>query len=128
MVTNPAPDASEAPVQCDGCYVFLRPDEARDPNTLEYYLHLHIKPEEVVDELTVPALHEYLVRVLRERWPDQLLLKHGVDHVRHTLRQATALHGMAFKRGGIDNPGAFFRWLLKQPPLMNDPKENPFDD
>ena len=33
----------------------------------------------MIDQLTVPALHEYLIAVLGERWPDQLLLKYGVD-------------------------------------------------
>ena len=109
--------------QCGVCFNFYEP---ADPNTLEYYVHLHLSPEEVVDELTVPALHAYLVAVLKERWPDQLLLKHGVEHVQSTLRQATALYGLAFKKGGIKNPPAYFRWLLRQPALMDDPKENPF--
>ena len=65
--------------QCEVCFAY---HEITDPNVLDYYVHLHLKPEEVIDQLTVPALHEYLVAVIGERWPDQLLLKYGVDGVR----------------------------------------------
>ena len=70
MTTNPAADLQ----QCEVCGAYY---EVTDPNVLKYYVHLHLKPEEVIDQLTVPALHEYLIAVIGEKWPDQLLLKYG---------------------------------------------------
>ena len=125
-VSELAHDAPDDVQRCEGCYEYMTPHD--DPNTLEYYVHLHLSPEEVVDALTVPALHKYLVAVLKEGWPDQLLLRYGVDHLRLTLRQATALHGHAFGDSDIKNPPGYFRWLLKQPPLMQERQENPFAD
>ena len=83
----------------------------------------------MIDQLTVPALtFAYLVAVIGERWPDQLLLKYGVDRVREVLRMATVSEGLAFQKGGIRIPRAYLRWLLKSAPPQASPQENPFND
>ena len=121
MTTNPDADLQ----QCEVCGAYY---EVTDPNVLDYYVHLHLKPEEVIDQLTVPALHEYLIAVIGERWPDQLLLKYGVDGVRLALHKATVSEGLAFAKGGIRTPAAFLRWLLKTAPPTSGPQVNPFND
>ena len=95
---------------CDVCYVTFVP--VTDPDDLQYYVHLHLEPEELIAQLTVEALHTYLADVIQERWPAQLIGKYGVDQVRQTLMRATALHGLAFERDGIRTPAAYLRWLL----------------
>ena len=121
MTTNPDADLQ----QCEVCFAY---HEITDPNVLEYYVHLHLSPEEVIDQLTVPALHEYLIAVIGERWPDQLLLKYGEAGVRLALRKATVSEGLAFAKGGIRTPAAFLRWLLKTAPPTSGPQVNPFND
>ena len=72
-------------------------------------------------------LRKYLVAVLGERWPDQLLLAHGVDHVRQTLRAGHGPHGLAFRAGGDQlMPAAYFRWLLKSNRPWRPPRRIPF--
>ena len=65
-MTNPQEDAPGDPARgwelCDECESSILP--VTDPNDLGYYVHLHLEPGEVVDALTVPALHKYLVAVL----------------------------------------------------------------
>ena len=116
MTTNPDSDFRQCEV-CRGHYIPIT-----DPNLLDYYVHLHLEPEEVIDQLTVPALHAYLVAVIGERWPDQLLLKYGADYIRQTLRAATVSEGLAFQKGGIRIPRAYLRWLLKSAPPQASPQ------
>ena len=97
---------------CDECYATYVP--VTDPDDLLFYKHLHFFPEDEILRFSAPALHKYLFSVIGERWPAQLIDLYGLDLVRQTLSFATGSYGFAFRKGGIDKPAAYLRWLLSR--------------
>ena len=95
---------------CGECYAAYLPVD--DPDDLDYYLHDHLDPADLVWQFTVPALRTYLEDVIGERWAGQLLEQYGVDLVRETLYRYTGFHGYAFSGGAIHTPAAYLRYQL----------------